>query len=620
MSSTLIVPLVFRRALPLVVFCIASLAINPSAAQRPGVSLAPLFVTATRMPQPIEQLIADVTIIDADEIARSGAQSLAELLQRQAGVEIVQNGGPGATSGVFIRGANRGQTLLLIDGLRFASASVGAPSLEVVPLAQIERIEILRGPASSLYGADAIGGVIQVFTRAPQSRLTGNASAGYGTFGTRVYSAGIAGGTGPVSFTLQGGGRRSNGFNATTQDAAFIFNPDRDGYSSDDVGANAKLTFAPGHEATVQLLRNRLDAQFDGGPDFDDRTVTKLLVWRIESRNRFHERWTSRLSAGESRDDSVSKTAFGEFPFRTRQRQYTWQNDLALPTGALSIAVERREERIDEEAGFAVRERDTNALTGVYQLRHEGHALQANLRHDHSDQYGGETTGAIAWGWRFAPEWRLTASYGTAFKAPSFNDLYFPGFSNPELEPERARNVEAGIYWVAPRAGNVRIEARAVGWRNRVENLIVFQCDASFTCLPQNVANATLAGVTLGVDAAWRDTTLKVSLDLQAPKDDATGNLLPRRARRHGAVVLGHRVGPVRLGVEVIGSSHRYDDAENMRRLGGYALLSLTAEREIGNGFALLVRGDNVTDRGYALAAGFATGGAQAFIGIRWQP
>ena len=135
-------------------------------------------MTATRTPQPIEQLIADVTIIDADEIARSGAQSLTELLQRQAGVEILQNGGPGSTSGVFIRGANRGQTLLLIDGLRVSSASVGAPSLEAVPLDQVERIEILRGPASSLYGADAIGGVIQMFTRTPSEQFTGNAERG----------------------------------------------------------------------------------------------------------------------------------------------------------------------------------------------------------------------------------------------------------------------------------------------------------------------------------------------------------------------------------------------------------------------------------------------------------
>jgi vitamin B12 transporter len=245
--------------------------------------------------------------------------------------------------------------------------------------------------------------------------------------------------------------------------------------------------------------------------------------------------------------------------------------------------------------------------------------LQANLRHDRSDQFGGETTGAIAWGWRFAPEWRVTASYGTAFKPPSFNDLYFPGFSNPSLVPETSRNVEAGVYW-SRRTGEVQLDARAVAWHNRVKDLIVFQCDASFNCLPNNVDDATLRGVTLGFDATWRDTSVKVSLDVQDPEDDATGRLLPRRARQHGVVAVGQHLGPVRLGMEVIASSHRYDDAENLRRLGGYAIVNLTAEWQVGNGVTLLARGDNVGDRRYVLASGFATPGAQAFVGVRWQP
>jgi len=378
------------------------------------------------------------------------------------------------------------------------------------------------------------------------------------------------------------------------------------------------LTVAPGHELSMQLLRNRLDARFDGGPDFDDRTLTTLETWRLESRNRLHERWTSRLSAGMSRDDSVSRSAFGDSPFRTRQRQLAWQNDFVVALGMLTLAAERREERLDEDAGFAVRARDTNSLTGVWQLQHAGHAVQLNLRHDHSNQYGSETTGALAWGWRFAPAWRVTASYGTAFKAPSFNDLYFPGFSNPDLVPERARNAEAGVYW-AGRVGDAQLEARAVGWRNRVEDLIVFQCDASFNCLPQNVNAATLSGVTLATEARWRDTTLAASVDLQRPKDDATCKLLPRRARQHGSLLLRHAFGPVRVGVEVVASSHRYDDAENLRRLAGYAVVNLTAEWNAGGGVTLFVRGDNVTDRDFTIVHGYAMPGAQVFAGLRWQ-
>jgi len=585
----------------------------------PIAQLAPVVVTAARMPQPIATLTADLTVIDADAIAASGSRSFAELLQGQPGVEIVQNGGPGSTSGVFLRGANRGQTVLLVDGLRVSSSTVGAPTLEAIPLDQVERIEILRGPASSLYGADAIGGVIQVFTRRPGPGVSGRLSGGLGTDDTRSVAGGFSATLGAVALSLQAGHRQSEGFNASTDPSSFIWNPDRDGYDSNDVGASAALTLAPGHEASARYMRNRLDNQFDGGPDFDDRTRTTLELWQVESRNRFADAWTSKLSVGEAADDSMSSTAFGDYPFRTRERQYGWQNELALPQGTATLAVERREERIDEEAGFAVTRRDTNAVVGILQFARSDHTLQANLRYDRSTQYGGQTTGAIAWGYRLAPQWRVTASYGTAFKAPSFNDLYYPGFSNPDLEPETARNVEGSIHW-SGQLGEWRTGARAVAWYNKVDQLIVFQCDDAFNCAPRNIARATLAGVTLAGDAAWRGTSMRASVDLQQPEDDVTGRLLPRRAQRHGSLVVAQRVGPAQLVVELIASSYRYDDAENTRRLGGYAIVNVAVEWPVGRGVTLLARADNAFDKDYALAYGFATGGARAFVGVRWQP
>jgi vitamin B12 transporter len=584
-----------------------------SAARLPSV-----VVTAARAPQTLDELTADVTIIEAAEIERSGAQTLADLLQRQPGVEITRNGSPASTTGVFLRGANRGHTLVLVDGLRVGSSTVGAASLEAIPLEAIERIEVLRGPASSLYGADAIGGVIQIFTRAPGGGLGASAQAGYGRYDTRVASGALDAALGSLRIAFQAGGRRSDGFNATTDPQSFVFNEDRDGYRSDDVSLNAALALAPGHEATVRVLRNRLDAQFDGGPGFDDRTTTTLTTWQIASRNALASIWTSRLWAGEADDDSTSVTAFGESPFATRQLQYGWQNDVALPSGQLSLALERRDERIAEQAGFAVTRRTTNAAVAILRLRHDAHAIQASLRHDRSSQYGNETTGAIAWGWQIAPAWRITAGYATAFKPPSFNDLYFPGFSNPDLEPERSRSFEAGVQWSA-RMRDWSLDARATGWRNAVERLIVFGCDADFNCIPRNVDDATLTGVTLVAGASSADTTIRLSLDLQDPKDDATGALLPRRAKQHGTITLLQALGPVKLGAEIVASSHRFDDAANTIRLAGYAIVNLTAEWWLGRGVTLFARGDNVTNRDYVLAHGYATGGAQGFVGVRWQ-
>ena len=596
-----------------------------STSQPRASTLEPVIVTAARVSQPIADALADVTVIGADEILRSGVQSLAELLQRQPGVEIVQNGGPGTVSGALLRGANRGQTLVLIDGLRAGSSSAGSTTLEAIPLDQIDHIEILRGPASSLYGADAIGGVVQVFTkRAPGTAqgttFTPNLSAGFGTYNTGAVSAGLSGANGPVRFSLQAGGRTSDGFNAIVNPDNYNYNPDRDGFSTENISANANWTWATDQEFALQYFGNRLNNQFDGGlPYFDDRTITTVQAWSVSSRNRINDVWTSLLTAGQGSDDSVSETGFGNSRFKTTQRQYFWQNDFTLPVGALGVILERREEHLATDADFATTQRDTNSLTGVYQLRYDAFALQANLRRDDSNQYGGKTTGGLALGYRLSPAWRVTAGVSTGFKAPSFNDLYYPGFSNPGLVPETSKNVEAGVYWNAAQ-GDARWEVRAIGYHNQVDELIVFECDADFNCAPQNVERATLEGVTLGLDFNWRDTRVTASLDLQNPTDDATGKLLPRRARTHGAMQVLQQAGPVQLGVEFIASSLRYDDAADTVKMGGYGIVNLTVEWPFSKGFSLLLRGGNVLNKNYQLAADFSTGGATAYAGIRWQP
>ena len=614
------VPAVIRatgRAATLAIVLAAGIAgaqTNPGAG---AVSLDPVAVTASRQAQPISDVLADLTVIGAEEILRAGVQSLPELLQRQPGVEITQNGGPGSTSGVFLRGANRGQTLVLIDGVRMASASAGATSLEAIPLDQIDRIEILRGPASSLYGADAMGGVIQVFTRRGSGAVTGNASAGYGTYNTWDVNAGVSGGTGPVSFALQVAAKESNGFNAIVNPRNFSYNPDPDGYTNQSVSANVGVTFAKDQVLSAQYFRSRLNNQYDGGPDFDDRTITTAETWAVVSSNRLASFWMSKLTAGEGVDDSVSETGFGNFPFKTTQRQFAWQNEFTLPLGLLTAGYERRDERLATEEGFSNTARDTDSLFGIYQLRYGPHSLQGNLRHDDSSQYGGKTTGSLAYGYRIDPEWRVTAGYSTGFKPPSFNDLYYPGFSNPNLVPETSTNWEGGVYWNKTLAG-VAVEARAIGYHNQISELIVFQCDADFNCAPQNVDRATLEGVTLGLDSRFENgATIGASLDLQSPKNDRTGNLLPRRARPHGALTAGVTVGPVRLGLEVVASSLRYDDAANLVKMGGYAIVNLTAEWALGHGVTLFARGNNVLDKNYELAADYATGGATVFAGLR---
>ncbi|MEO5693941.1 MAG: TonB-dependent receptor [Usitatibacter sp.] len=572
-----------------------------------------VIVTGARAPQPLVEILADVTVINEDEIARSGTQSLAQLLQRQRGIEITANGGPGATSGIFIRGANTGHTLFLVDGLRVSSSSSGATSLEAIPLDQVERIEILRGPASSLYGADAVGGVIQVFMKRGAGPTSATLTAGYGTRSTSHLNAGVAGSTGALRFSANVGAIESDGFNSIVNPSNFGYNPDRDGYSTRNIGGSIGFDWAQGQSLELRGMRNRLDSQSDGGPDFDDRTITTLQTWSLSSRNQISASWTSTLLAGIGRDDSVSKAAFGDSLFETRQRQYQWQNDLAISVGTLSLVLERREERLETNNAFAVTSRDTDSVGLVYRTQKDGWALQANGRRDDSSQYNARNTGGVLVGYRFSPAWRGTAGYATAFKAPSFNDLYFPGFSNPNLRPEKARNAELGMAW-APAPGS---ELRATVYRNRVDDLIVFGCDENFNCHPGNVYKATLEGVSLGLDTKWGNTQLKASLDLQRPKNDATGALLPQRARRHGVVQVIQAWGPLRAGVEWIASSARYDNAANTIGLAGYSLLNLTLDWQLSTRWTAFVRGNNVFDRDYRIAADYSNGGAAVLAGVR---
>jgi vitamin B12 transporter len=580
-----------------------------------AVLLDPIVVTATRSPQRLSTLLADVTVIGPEEIARAGQSGLAELLSRQPGVEIATNGGPASTSAVFLRGANNAQTLVLIDGVRVASSTSGAAAYEAIPVDQIERIEILRGPASSLYGADAIGGVIQIFTRrGEQVAARFNASAGYGTYDTSKLTAGVTGGSGPWTYALQLGAARSNGFNAIGNPANFSYNPDRDGYKNANVSASGSWRITDEHEVSAQFFRNRLNAQFDAGLDFDDRTITTVESYALAARDRWTPVWTSWLQAAVGSDDSDTEAGFGDSRFHTRQRQFTWQNDLTLPLGSLQLLAERREEQVTSDVAFPVTERTTNSVGAFYQLRSDAQTAEANVRYDHSSQFGGRTTGTLAYGYRFSPMWRATVSAGTAFKAPTFNDLYFPGFSNPDLVPEKSRNVEAGLYY-----GDSNQQARIVIYRNRVDDLIVFVCDENFVCAPQNVAKATLEGITLGYEKSWDELTLKASLDLQRPEDDATGALLPRRAKRHGALVLARSFGAWRIGVEETASSQRFDDAANTRKMGGYALTNLTVEYGLAKAWTLFARVNNLFDKRYELAADYNTPRFNVFAGVRFQ-
>ncbi len=593
------------------------LAATPAFAQVPHATPQEIVVTGSRAPESLSQALADVTVIGPQEIARAGQSTLAELLQSLGNVEIASSGGMGQPSSVFIRGANAAHTLVLVDGVRMGSATAGTTALENIPVDQIERIEILRGPASSLYGSDAIGGVIQVFTRAAARKPRLDASAGGGSYDTWKGHAGLSAPLGPASIALDVGRISSGGFSATKPDEPFgQFNPDRDRYGDTNATANIGYLVTPDHELGARAFYSDARTHFDAGPDTDDVNHQKLTSYSAFTRNRFASAWQSLLRAAKSTDDSV---VTGAFPgaFRTDQRQLTWQNDIAVGPGRVTAGAERVVQHVDSTIAYTKSDRTTDSLFAGYAADYGAHGVQLNGRHDHDDQFGTSNTGLVAYGYRFLPSWRAVASVGSAFKAPTFNDLYFPltyGYSgNPNLRPERSHSIEGGVHY--DEAGR---HFSALYFENRIHDLIAISSDFSTVV---NVDQARIRGLELNYRGRAFGFDTHAGATFQDPRDEATGSLLPRRARRHADVSIGREVARWRLGAEGVFSSARFDSVTNdpASRLGGYGLMNLVASTRLGSAWSLQARWNNVFDRRYELVRGYNTPGSNVFVGIDYR-
>lgn len=600
---------------------LASLALinGASAEELPAYQLNDIVVTASRTPQPIQNLVADVSVISSGEIRRAGQSTLAELLQAQPGVEISSNGGPGTIASVYLRGANAGHTLVLVDGMRMGSVTTGATSLENIPLDQIERIEILRGPASHLYGSEAIGGVIQIFTKSGEGVPRPNFTLGAGSLNTRTLSGGYGGESGNTRFNLQAGHAESEGISAYADSNPGYKNQnrDKDGYRNTHLSMKVAQTLAAGHEIGVNGFASSGRSHYDGyssTTDYSrDQTLSTVSAY---SKNRIADNWQSLLRVGTGADHS-NDYGYGKDVFDTDQKQILWQNDIAVGPGSAILGVERVEQKVSGTTAYTVPSRTIRSYFAGYQARVGNHNFQLNLRDDDNTQFGRHDTGYLGYGYQLTPKWRIGASTGTAFKAPTFNDLYYPGFGNPDLRPEQSRNQEISLHYDQ----SVQ-HFSMVYFDNQVENLIAWApiSPGSWTWAPANVNKASLRGTTLAWKGQVDSFSLGANLTLQKPEDAITGKLLINRAREHGALSISRAVDSWDVGAELVFSGARFADAENTQRMGGYGLVNLTAKRFLDKDWSLQARVNNLFDKHYELARGYGTPGVNLFVGVTYQP
>ncbi len=589
------------------------------ARQGSGRALAPVVVTGTRQESRLDDQVAHVTVIDREELERSTGRTLPEVLGSQAGLQFSSNGGFGKLSGVFIRGLENRHTLLLIDGVRYGAATAGGPILEGIPLEQIERIEIVRGPMSSLYGSDAVGGVVQVFTRRGTSGLQPFASATLGSNRFGSLSAGVSGGEDRWDYALSAQHLRTDGFSATNASAPFgNFNPDDDGFRQTSVSANVGFRFLPQWQARVQVFESFGRSDFDDGqptanPDIGSRAKLRTQVMSASVQGTPLSWWRTTLRAARSEDryDTIrAASSFNLGGFRTTQDQFTWENGLKLPLGNLSIGLERLEQSVlKPPPAYDVASRSINAVWLGYDLTYAVHHLQASTRHDSNSQYGSQNTGTIGYGYDLTTAWRIGASYGTSFVAPSFNQLYFPQFGNPNLQPEEGKHRELNLRYA--QAGH---EVRLARYESRIRGYI------TAGPLPTNIPRSQVDGWELAWTGRVAGFQARASVDWLDPRNEATGRQLPRRAKRVSTVSLDRPVGDWRFGGLMRAYGERFDDAANTTRLGGFTLFDLYADWRFSPTWSFGAKLNNLTDRRYETAFGFNQPGREFFLTARYMP
>jgi vitamin B12 transporter len=620
---------VSRQAAALVLAPALAISAHNAIAANADATPETVVVTATRTPERADQLIADTTVIGSEEISRAGAGSVADLLARQRGIEIVRNGGPGTSTSVFLRGANSNQVVVLIDGVRIGSSTTGAASWNAIPLAAIDRIEVVYGPLSSLYGADAIGGVVQIFTKRSSGAPQVGASIGGGTYGTRQADAAIHGASGGehgVSYSFGASHEAADGFSAT-RPGAFGYNPDDDGYRRNSANGRIAVQLADGHEAGVQFLKSRLRAQYDSSASsFDTRNIQDLDSYALFLNDRFLPNWRSSLQLARAEDKLGSFTSTapsGTSQINTRQDEITWQNTVGIGADTLQVLFGHRKEEVLSTSGVTStpvvpgpldRSRVTNSVAASYSMKRGDHLVDLSARNDHS-VYGSKTTGAAGYGYAFSKDLRATASVGTSFRAPTYNELYYPGYGLPSNKPEQGRNAELGLrYQVAG------VALQASYYHNRLTDMIVSvnPCPTRAGSCAYNVNHALLEGLTLSAETRLAGIDLRATADLQDPRDETTGKQLARRARRHASVSASHTIGKLEGGVELQASGQRFDDAANANRLGGYGLLNLYADWRLSPDWSLLVRLDNAADKRYQLARYYGSAGRSWFGALRY--
>jgi vitamin B12 transporter len=576
-----------------------------------------IVVTETRIPTTISESLSAVSVLDREDIERYQSSELFALMSRVPGVSFVRNGGRGTPTAISLRGNQGDHSLFMVDGVRVGSATLGSTTLGLLNTNSVERIEIVRGPKSNLYGADAIGGVVNIFTRQIAEPKSLQLKTSFGSNNTTENTLSTGFKNDRHSITAVVNTLNTDGIDNT--ESTVGVHGDKDAHRNSSIALNYQYQINDNASWKVVYNQNNTETEYDSDcsvgswPNstsvecniYTDAEITSLAsVWEIT----MSDNWQSTLQLGRSSDKAMEladnidlSTTNNGGEFNTTKTEATWFNYVQLPElGALTMGLDYQHDKVNSAISYDQTTRDNKAAFVQYEVELGPVDTNWGLRYDDNEQFGDHTTVSFLAGTDLTDNLRLVGSFGQGFKAPTFNDLYYPGFGNANFVPEESKNFEIGLN-----ASLDETFASVALFNNKVQNLIQYN---SATWMTDQTAEAQISGIEFAVDTEIAGWAVGVSGTLMDPENKANGKLLRRRAERSISFDADYDFGDFGMGFSLRSESHRFDDAANLTRLGGYTTVGLRAHYHLNDEWSFRAKVDNLTDKQYTSALDFSLG------------
>lgn len=562
-------------------------------------TLQTIVVSANRIEQPITETIASVSVITEEDLRRSQVSSIKDAMNLLPGVNFTTSGARGQTASLFTRGTESDHTLILLNGIRIGTPSAAGTRLELIPIDQIEKIEFVRGPRSALYGSEAIGGIIQIFTKQPSSDASGSVAVTLGDQGTQKIAGNISkqySDTGSILLSVSSD--HHDGIDSLDDSET-----DKDGYRNLSANITVNQQLSEQFDLTLQAAKWQGNSEFDasyGGneSDFENELYSAQVSYT-------GERFESSVTTAFVRDDNLT---YGNGISRkhgsryvTERTQINWLNSFFINDSTLSAGIDYLDDDLgDSSENYSETSRETKAA--FIGLLHQGEHYQAEFsgRYTDDEQFGDNTTFSLGYAYQFEPL-TVALSYGTAYKAPTFDDLYYPsqwGYQgNPNLKPEESRTAEITF------SGNKKNRWEVSLYKTKIDDLIEINNTWSTMI---NTAEAEIEGA----DASYQinygnwghklsyqyvyaiDANSKKQLRLR-PKDTVKWQALYTKNNWSG-------------GSEILWESKRYTSADNSKSLPSFTTVNLFAQYQITPEWQLGARVENLFDKEYHINSDFS--------------